>query len=170
MIRIASCLSLLFCAAALGADLAESLKSGDFWKKDVNTTMEGVPVQRPDAEHMRARAGSVSFGSLTAGEVIFVMDGNTPKSLQAMIYNKGDDGTISAEDFNTQLEDAKAAIEELTGVRGKLRRAVKGDSAVKLKSWEWKWDTGVIRLEANASGNGSPEGLCPSGGFEGQRT
>lgn len=152
MIRIASCLSLLFCAAALGADLAESLKSGDFWKKDVNTTMEGVPVQRPDAEHMRARAGSVSFGSLTAGEVIFVMDGNTPKSLQAMIYNKGDDGTISAEDFNTQLEDAKAAIEELTGVRGKLRRAAKGDSAVKLKSWEWKWDTGVIRLEANSSG------------------
>ena len=152
MIRIASCLSLLFCAAALGADLAESLKSGDFWKKDVNTTMEGVPVQRPDAEHMRARAGSISLGSLTAGEVIFVMDGNTPKSLQAMIYNKGDDGTISAEDFNTQLEDAKAAIEELTGVRGKLRRAAKGDSAVKLKSWEWKWDTGVIRLEANSSG------------------
>lgn len=152
MFRIASCLSLLFCAAALGADLAESIKSGDFWKQDVNTTMEGVPVQRPDTEHMRARAGSINFGSLTAGEVVFVMDGNTPKSLQAMIYNKGDDGAIDAEAFNNQLEDAKAAIEELTGVRGKLRRTGKNDSAVKLKSWEWKWDTGIIRLEANSSG------------------
>ena len=176
MIRITSCLSLLFCAAAFGADIAESIKSGNFWKQDVNTTMEGVPVQRPDEEHMRARAGSINFGSLTAGEVIFVMDGNTPKSLQAMIYNKGDDGAINAEEFNTQLEDAKAAIEELTGVKGKLRKTAKGDSAVKLKSWEWKWDSGVIHLEANSSGkkkdfeaefirlNAAPDAKALSGG------
>lgn len=152
MFRIASCLSILFCTVALGADLAESLTTGDFWKQDVNTTMAGVPVQRPDTEHMRARAGALSFGSITSGEVLFVMEGNTPKSLQAMLYNKGDDGAIDADAFNTLLEEAKAAIDNFTGVRGKLRRPGKGDSAVKLQAWEWKWETGIIRLEANTSG------------------
>lgn len=152
MFRIASCLSLLLSTIALGADLAESLISGDFWKQDVNTTMAGVPVQRPDTEHMRAQAGSLSFGPITSGEVLFTMEGNTPKSLQAMLYNKGDDGAIDADAFHTLLEEAKTAIDDFTGVRGKLRRPGKSDSAVKLQAWEWKWETGIIRLEANSSG------------------
>lgn len=152
MIRIASCLSLLFCASALGLDLAESLKSGDFWKQSTKTSLLEVPCSKPDAEHLRAPAGSISLGDLATGEVIINVEGDKPTSLQAMLYNKGDDGTINAETFNSQLEDAKAAIEALTGERGKLRRAGKGDSAVKLKSWEWKWDNGIIRLEANSSG------------------
>ena len=152
MFRIAFCLSLLFCTAALGADLAESLASGDFWKQDVNTTMAGVPVQRPDTEHMRARAGTLSFGSITSGEVLFTMEGNTPKSLQAMLYNKGDDGAIDADAFNTLLNEAKNTIDNFTGVRSKPRRPGKDDSAVKLQAWEWKWENGIIRLEANSSG------------------
>ena len=145
-------MSLLFCASAFGLDLAEGIKSGDFWKKSTKTSLQEVRYSQPDDEHLRARAGSISLGSINAGEVIINVDGSKPTSLQAMLYNKGDDGVITADEFNTQLEDAKAALDELTGVRGKQHRAGKGDSAVKLKSWEWKWDNGIIRLEANSSG------------------
>lgn len=152
MIRIASCLSFLFCASALGLDLAESIKSGDFWNQSTKTSLQEVPCSKPDAEHLRAPAGSISLGELSTGEVIINVEGGKPVALQAMLYNKGDDGSISADNFNSQLEDAKAAIEQLTGVRAKVRRAGKADSAVKLKSWEWAWDNGIIRLEANSSG------------------
>ena len=69
-----------------------------------------------------------------------------------MLYNKGDDGSISQAEFNDLITSAKSALDELTGVRGKIRRAGTRESAVKIKAWEWNWDNGTIRLESNASG------------------
>ena len=155
MFRLASCLSLFFCAAALSADLAESIKSGDFWKQDTKAALQGIPCSQPDAEHMRATAGAVSIGPIAAGEVIFTIAEKKPVSLQAMLYNKGDDGAIGADSFKRQIEEARTALDELTGVRGKVRRNNKSDSAVKLQAWEWKWETGVIRLEASSTGGKS---------------
>ena len=149
---VAACLSLIFSLAALGADLADSIKSGEFWKQDPAESLQGVPCSKPDAEHLLIRAGSISFGSVSTGEVIITIAEGKPVALQAMLYNKGDNGTISESDFKAQLDDARSAIEEMTGIRAKVRRAAKSDSAVKLKSWEWKWETGAIRLEANSSG------------------
>jgi hypothetical protein len=37
-------------------------------------------------------------------------------------------------------------------VSGKVRKAASGDTAVKLKSWEWKWENGVIRLDSSSTG------------------
>lgn len=155
MFRLASCLSLFFCAAALSADLAESIKSGDFWKQDTKTALQGIPCSQPDSEHMRATAGAVSLGTITAGEVIFTVAEKKPVSMQAMLYNKGDDGAIGADSFKKQIEEARTTLDELTGVRGKVRRNNKSDSAVKLQAWEWKWENGVIRLEASSTGSKS---------------
>lgn len=141
---------LMFCSAAFALDLSESIKSGDFWKQDPQQSLQGTHCTKPDAEHIRT--SGISFGELTSGEVIITVAEDKPVSMQAMLYNKGDDGTISSEDFNGQVNEAKAAMETLTGVRGKIRRGPKNDSAVKLKSWEWKWDNGVIRLETSSSG------------------
>ena len=152
MKHLAACLSLIFSLTAIGADLTEPIKSGNFWKQKTTESLQGIPASKPDAEHILLRAGSVNFGDIASGEVVITVADDTPVSLQAMLYNKGDDGAISENEFKSQLNDTKAALDELTGQRGKIRKTGGAESAVKLKAWEWKWDAGIIRLEANSSG------------------
>lgn len=141
---------ILCCSTVFALDLSESIKSGDFWKQTAKQSLAGIPCSQPDEEHLRT--GGLSFGELNTGEVIISVAEGKPTSLQAMLYNKGDDGPIDSEDFNNTVNEAKAALDTLLGARGKLRRTGKNDSAVKLKSWEWKWDGGIIRLETSSSG------------------
>lgn len=141
---------ILCCSTAFALDLAGSIKSGDFWKQTAKQNLAGIPCSQPDDEHLRT--SGLSFGELNTGEVIITLAESKPTTLQAMLYNKGDDGPIDSEKFNNTVNEAKAALDSLLGVRGKLRRTGKDDSAVKLKSWEWKWDGGIIRLEASSSG------------------
>lgn len=143
----------LCCSTAFALDLAESIKSGAFWKQDTKESLQDVHCTQPDNEHLRT--SGISFGELSTGEVIITVAEGKPTALQAMLYNKGDDGTIDSSDFNNTVNDAKAALDTLLGVRGKLRRTSKNESAVKLKSWEWKWDGGVLRLETSSSGKKS---------------
>lgn len=144
-------LAFLFISSfALALDLSEPVKSGDFWKQSPKESLKGVRHQRPDAEHLRTT--NISFGQITSGEVIVNLQDKMPVSLQAMLYNKGDDGIIDADDFYARIDEARNAMDELTGVRGRARMAGKKDSAVKLKAWEWKWDNGIIRLETNSTG------------------
>ncbi len=141
---------LILSSAALALDLADGIQSGDFWKQKAQTSLQGVRCSLPDAEHIRT--SGLQFGELTTGEVIISVADDKPVSLQAMLYNKGDNGIIDADSFDNILSETRSAMDTLTGTRAKLRKAGKGDSAVKLKSWEWKWENGVIRLEANSSG------------------
>lgn len=150
MIRLASILTLVFCASALGVNITEPVKSGDIWKKPITATMTGMRYTTPDEEHVRTKG--LTLGPLTTGEVIITHKKNTPESMQVMLYNKGDDGVIDQEQFESTLKDAKAAIDELTGAKARFNGAGRRNSAVKVKSWEWKWDNGFIRLEANSSG------------------
>lgn len=148
MLKLAS--FLLLASTALALDLSDGIKSGEFWKKNAQESLQGSPLQRPDETHLRTTG--ISFGNLRAGEVIVNLNKEQPASLQAMIYNKGDDGAIEADSFNSMIDDARTALDELTGVRGKLRKAGSGETAVKLKAWEWKWEQGVIRLESSSTG------------------
>ncbi len=148
MLKFAS--FLLLATTALALDLSESIVSGEFWKKDAQESLQGTPLQRPDETHLRTTG--LSFGNLRTGEVIVNLNKERPANLQAMVYNKGDDGAIDAKEFNGMIADARAALDELTGVSGKVRKAASGDTAVKLKSWEWKWENGVIRLDTSSTG------------------
>lgn len=148
MLRI---LSFLFiCSVSLASDLAELIKTGDFWTQNARTALQGIPCSQPDAEHLRA--GSISLGELKSGEAIITIKDKKPVALQAMLYNKGDDGAMEYDDFQENIDDAKKAISALTGVRAKIRKAGKADTAVKVKTWEWKWENGVMRLEASSTG------------------
>jgi hypothetical protein len=149
MTRFIAILALTLCSTALGIDITESLRSGDFWKKPVQESLAGAFVSRPDENHLRTR--ELQIGELTTGEVVITMEQEKPVSMQAMLYNKGDDGIIGEDDFNNQIASARAAMEELSGTRGKKRSGGKA-SVVKLQAWEWKWNAGISRLEANASG------------------
>ena len=148
MLKIAS--FLLLATSALALDLAESIKSGDFWKKNAQESLQESPLQQPDETHLRT--SGIRFGSLSTGEVIVNLNKELPASLQALVYNKGDDGAIDSKEFNDMVANARAALDELTGMSGKVRKAASGDTAVKLKSWEWKWENGVIRLDSSSTG------------------
>ncbi|MBE6415337.1 MAG: hypothetical protein E7032_02260 [Akkermansiaceae bacterium] len=143
----------LSCSAAFALDLAGSIKTGEFWKQEARESLQGVPCSQPDDEHLRT--SGLSFGELNTGEVIISVAEGKPTTLQAMLYNKGDDGNIGSEDFNNTVNEARTALDALLGVRGKALRNSKKDSAVKLKSWEWKWDTGIVRLETSSTGRKS---------------
>ena len=148
MISRAACFALLLCTTAFGIDITESIKSGEFWSRPAMEVLDGAFVSRPDEEHLRTK--ELTIGDLTTGEVVITVKEGKAVSFQAMLYNKGDDGIIAEEDFNNQVGSARTALDTLSGVRAKIRKGK--DSAVKLKSWEWKWDTGIARLEANSSG------------------
>lgn len=150
MNRFSSYLALLSCATAFGSDVTESVKSGDFWSKPSEEVIIGSHFTRPDSEHVRL--SNCTLGDLTTGEVVITLEDDKPVSMQAMLYNKGDDGLISEDDFHARVEEARATMDSLTGTRARLRATGKRDSAVKLKSWEWKWDNGVARLDANFTG------------------
>ena len=141
---------LLLATTALALDLSEDIKSGDFWKKNAQESLQDSPYELPDASHLRTTG--ITFGDLRTGEVIINLNKELPATLQAMLYNKGDDGTIDADSFNSMIDEARTALDTLTGVRGKLRKAASGDTAVKLKAWEWKWENGVVRLETSSTG------------------
>lgn len=143
-------LPLLCGAAATAQDISSSLQSGQFWQTPAAEALNGARFSRPDAEHLRS--SNLAIGSIRTGEAIVTVADDKPVALQAMLYNKGDDGNIDEEAFNNTVDEARAALTELTGVKAKFRGAGKRDSAVKLKSWEWKWENGTIRLEANSSG------------------
>lgn len=150
MMRHAAFFIILFCATALGVDISPHVKSGDIWKESMQKTMQGARIKRPDAEHVLTP--QLTIGSITTGEVVIAHKDLTPISMQAMLYNKGDDGTIDEERYNSIISDTRTAIDELTGVKAKYSGSNKRNSAVKLKTWEWKWEAGVIRLEANSTG------------------
>lgn len=148
MLRILS--FLLICSVSLASDLAELIKTGNFWNQSAKTSLQGIHFTQPDPEHIQA--SRISLGELSSGEAIITIKDKKPVSVQAMLYNKGDDGAINYDDFHGQIDAAKEALSELTGARAKLRKAGKSDAAVKMKTWEWKWENGIMRLEASSTG------------------
>lgn len=139
----------LICTAT-AQDISESIKSGQFWQTAGLQALQGAGISQPDAEHLRT--SGLSLGDLRTGEVIITVKEKKATMLQALLYNKGDNGSISAEDFNGILEEARTTMDNLSGSRSKFRGSSKRDSAVKLKSWDWSWEGGAARLEANSSG------------------
>lgn len=150
MIRLTTCFALLFGATVLGGDVSDRLQSGEFWNQTSQEAIIGMRHTRPDAEHVRLQ--SITIGDLTTGETIVTLKDDQPASMQAMIYNKGDDGAIDEESFNNKVTQARAAMDKMTGVKSRIRATGKRDAAVKLKAWEWKWENGIARLEVNADG------------------
>ncbi len=150
MFRFALQLLFLIGLCSFAQDLSADIKSGIFWKKTAAEALQGIHVSSPDPEHLRT--SGLNIGTLTTGEAIITQEKGKPVSLQAMLYNKGDDGVTDEEAFNSTIQEAQTALDELTGVKPKFRSGSNRDAGIKLKTWEWKWENGIIRLEANSSG------------------
>lgn len=147
--------------SAWGAgDMASDLKSGVFWKlsqpdlfgKYFNGEV-GSWVDK-DKTQMRIAKPAIKIGGMSLGEMLVNWKEGAPQSMTVMMYNKGDNGAIDKDEFETRLDRVKEALNALTGVRSKEYRATRKEAVVKVNGWSWVWDKGAVNLEINTSREG----------------
>ena len=115
----------------------------------------GVRFYKVDDTTRRLGAGTVELGRLEFGEMLVkCAEDGAIRSLRLMIYNKGDDGEIDKEAFTARRDAAVAALDELTGVKGRALNVGAGDSGVKVKSTVWKTEHAVFRMDSSAATKG----------------
>lgn len=148
------CVSAALCSAAdWGAAAADGSLFGS--AEAGRQAFAGVRFHKVDETTRRLSAGAVEMGTLDFGEMLVkcAEDGGI-RSLRLMIYNKGDDGDISKEAFTARREAAMAALDALTGVKGRALNVSAGDSGVKVKSAVWKTEHAVFRMDSSAATKG----------------
>lgn len=153
---VAAALSSLACFAG---DISKAVTSGDLWNNSVadtkNKYFAGARYSPVDDDTWRMAPGALTFGPLKAGEVLANWGEEGLNSLRLMVYNKGDDGAVDQDSYFEQLDEAVAALTELSGVEPKKQRADVKKTGVKTESWLWSWDGGAARLDAGFSGKRS---------------
>ncbi len=142
-----------------GGDIADIVKSGEIWKKNrmelSAKEFNGVRYARVDANTIRVpRNGGIQLADLKFGETVVSWnpDNGPTASLVIMIYNKGDDGQMSREEYMETLQSSIDSLNNLIGTKGKARKAAKKDTGVDLRSWSWECECGMIRLDASYTG------------------
>lgn len=142
--------------ACFGGDVADGIRSGDVWKgpkAEVNNKyLVGVRYAPVDANTWRLANGSFTFGKLRAGEVLLKWGEDNIDSLRVIVYSKGDDGAVQKDEFLKMVDDAKAALTEISGVEPKKVKMDIKETGVQVDCWQWTWETGAARLDASYTG------------------
>ncbi len=154
-------ISLLLCALAapsLAGDIAPAVMDGSLWKMDMPALARlftEARFARIDEHNLRfPRQDALLLDSLEAGELIISLNEETKQVCRLLIsvYNKGDDGEMDKEEFDSLLEGTIKKLNELTGVTGKPRKVLQRDTGVKLDARIWQTEHGLLLLEAAGSG------------------
>lgn len=159
MIRRIVLSAFFFVAAALcqAADWGAQAADGSLFgsAEAGNAAFAGIPFHKVDDTTRRLQAGRVDMGGLDFGEMLVkCSEEGAIQSLRLMIYNKGDDGDIDKESFTAKQKEAAAAIDTLTGVKGRPVTVGAGDSGVKVKAIVWETEKAVFRMEYSAATKG----------------
>lgn len=148
-------------SAAWGAgDMAPDLKSGAFWTSPqadlFGKYFNGEGGGWVDKEKTQLRMGKprIRIGEISLGETLVNWKDGAPQSMTIMIYNKGDNGAIDKDEFETRLDRVKEALTAMTGVKPKEYRASRREAVVKVNGWSWIWDKGAAVVEVNTSREG----------------
>ena len=154
MVRLfAAVLSTMVC---LGGDLVKPINTGELWKGPKaaaqNKYLPGARYSPVDETTWRMANGSFTFGKLHAGEVLLHWGEDNIDSLRVIVYSKGDDGAIDRDEFLSKIDDAKEALNEITGVEGKKKKVNVKETGVQVECWEWVWENGAARMDASYTG------------------
>lgn len=147
-------------------DMTESLRTGDIWKKGrqelAADVLQGVRMRAIDEHSARVpRDGGLTLEGLEYGEVILNWnDDDQLTRIDIMVYNKGDDGEISKDEYDKLVRTSTDALTALTGAKGKGGKSSAKETGVEVSRWSWGWEGGFARLEASSTGkkkNFTPE-------------
>lgn len=151
------CASASFCNAAFLDDLATPAT----WEKTMDVIFQGMPrkaqFSRVDAHAIRIPQQDLfKVGDFSHGDVVLRWnDENKLERVEIIVYNKGDDGDLTQDEFKSKLKELETCLNDVLQIEGKARRMDKRDTGVKgqTKMWEPE-DCGTWLLESSSSGRG----------------
>ena len=118
-------LALLPAAAPAAGDLAPMLRDGSFF----TTPLPRLAPFRGERfawvvkkRQMRFPNPDFTLGPLKPGETLLLVADGKPSGLRVSLYNRGDDGILSDEDFAARHAAAVQAVAELAGSEGEAFR------------------------------------------------
>ena len=154
--------ALLLCGGpARGGDIARAAAEGSLWSSSSEELAQGVLAGMKchvvDATTLRiARTGDHPFAHLMTGDVLlqFSDDRSHVLELRTTIYNKGDNGELTKEEFDALLKTGVECLNELMQVAPTVRKTSAKETGLRLRAWEWQGAACVARLEASTTGVG----------------
>ena len=149
----------LGCAGVQAGDLGEVAGDGSLWGMDaaaVQRFFGGGEWMDGGGGTRTLRAQGDLFGGEPVGEVLVgIGSGGTVGRVQAMFYNKGDDGDSFGRAFVDRVEHARQAVGRVTGAEGVKKNVPAGSRMVDLHEWEWRAGGTVYRLDVASTGHGT---------------
>ncbi len=127
----------------------------------MDVVLRGIPQRvrftRVDEKAIRIpRQDSFQMGDFPHGDV--VLRWNDEKKLERaeiIIYNKGDDGDVTQDEFKTKLKALEACLNDVLQIEGKARRMDKRDTGVNGHTKVWMPEgCGTWLLESSSTGRG----------------
>ncbi len=156
------CLAAAWCSIPLAsADLATEARSGTLWTERIDklipTFFENSRGKKVDATTLRIlQNGRLTFGSIRPSEILMSFDPKKAviQEISTTIYNKGDDGALTKQEFEARLKSSVDALNKAFGMDATAGKLKKNESGVAGKCWEWIGEHFAARLEASSTGSG----------------
>lgn len=143
------------------AALLDKLADSATWDAPITKLIAGFPkhtyITRVDSKAVRIpQQPGFEAGGFSHGDVLLRWnEESTLHRAEIIVYNKGDDGELSQDEFKAKLKSVETALNTLLAIPGKKRRMDKRDTGVKGQSVIWETpDCGTWLLESSASGRG----------------
>ena len=153
----------LVCGASgmSNAAFLDDLANPATWEKTVPEVFADLPpslyFSRIDAETIRLpRQKDFELGDFPHGDVVLRWDDEKKLNrVEIIVYNKGDDGNVTREQFKTLLKKMEQTLNELLPVEGKSRKMDKLDTGVRGQTEVWETERcGTWLLESSSTGRG----------------
>lgn len=168
------------------ASLDEILFDAKLWQRSLSELKGGDSATgafawlSSDRDGLRAEAKKLQLLGHPVGEVVIRGRGGKVSEANISLFNRGDDGEISLDDFDQKMTRWKAALDQQLGVRSEPRRE-RGAVALQGSVWR-KGDTALLlegsvnrsekraefirlRLASLSAAKNAPRGMARRGSF-----
>lgn len=155
-------IALLFGSAAVcNASFIEDLAKPTSWEKTVDVIFRDIPrktlISRVDAKAIRIpRQDLFKVGDFSHGDVVLRWnDAKKLERVEIIVYNKGDDGDVTQDEFKSKLKELETCLKDVLQIEGKASRMDKRDTGVTGRTKVWTPEgCGTWLLEYSSTGRG----------------
>ena len=145
----------------LAGDPVSWAVDGSLWEKssaEVERSIFSKTFHRwVDEQSLRYKKSEyVKMGDVQLGDVVMKVteDKKHFTSFHTTIYNKGDDGDMDKEQFESLLSESLTQLKDKLGSEGVARQQSRKETGLKTRAWEWQNDHCAVLLESATTGKG----------------